>query len=212
MPNTHVVQEGECLLHIGLRYGFDTDSFKDVSGNRELFLNHRTPYILNPGDIVYLPEKNKCLFYCKSGQREELDLPQNAFPLRMKLLNKFGVYRPFCKITVELNNTTKEMISDENGIIVIEMPLSIPQVGLIINDYRYTLRLSYLVPVSEVKGVQQRLAALGYYYGAIDGAPNPDFLEALKLFQAQHCISLTGVVDKATIQKFKEYVDCKRKS
>jgi len=51
---------------------------------------------------------------------------------------------------------------------------------------------------SDVKALQQRLAALKYYPGPADGAFGSDTLEAVWAFQAINRLTVTGVIDAAT--------------
>jgi peptidoglycan hydrolase-like protein with peptidoglycan-binding domain len=51
---------------------------------------------------------------------------------------------------------------------------------------------------SDVKALQQRLAALKYYPGPADGQFGNDTLEAVWAFQEVNGLTVTGVIDKAT--------------
>jgi hypothetical protein len=57
---------------------------------------------------------------------------------------------------------------------------------------------------SDIKALQERLTALGYKLGNIDGKFGPLTSEALLAFQSQNALSTTGVVDSATQAILKE--------
>ena len=51
--------------------------------------------------------------------------------------------------------------------------------------------------------LQDRLAALGYKPGAVDGVAGPRTLDALKSFQADNKLPATGTLDADTIRKLR---------
>ncbi len=71
--------------------------------------------------------------------------------------------------------------------------------------YRFDLR--HLDPCSEVTGAQGRLHLLGYGVGSIDGELGARTQAALRAFQAEHDLEVTGELDDATQAKLAEYSD-----
>lgn len=53
------------------------------------------------------------------------------------------------------------------------------------------------------RDVQIRLAELGYYNGAIDGIVGPRTIQAIRRFQSDHYLEVTGYLDAATLQRLK---------
>ena len=53
----------------------------------------------------------------------------------------------------------------------------------------------------EVRRLQERLQALGYYAGELDGQYGQGTAEAVKLFQAQHGLTSDGVAGEATLSQ-----------
>jgi hypothetical protein len=53
---------------------------------------------------------------------------------------------------------------------------------------------------SSVGQVQAALARKGYYHGAIDGSSGPAFRNALRRYQRDHGLNVTGEVDRSVIE------------
>ena len=51
--------------------------------------------------------------------------------------------------------------------------------------------------------VQRRLAHLGYYHGAIDGEIGPHSRRAIRRYQADHGLPVTGDIDRPLIHSLK---------
>ena len=66
------------------------------------------------------------------------------------------------------------------------------------NGTEYELDLGHLDPIDTVRGVKQRLEALRYYAGPIDGQMDADAIAALKAFQLRQNLSVTGESDQKT--------------
>jgi peptidoglycan hydrolase-like protein with peptidoglycan-binding domain len=68
----------------------------------------------------------------------------------------------------------------------------------------FTLFLGDLDPIEEFRGIQGRLRNLGFSCGRLDGKPGPRTEAALKEFQHQYDLDVTGKVDGQTRDKLKE--------
>ncbi len=67
------------------------------------------------------------------------------------------------------------------------------------------LQLGNLDPISEVRGVKQRLANLGFDCGNTNNDElNEDLEGALSAFQSAHDLDVTGEIDQATRDKLKD--------
>ena len=67
--------------------------------------------------------------------------------------------------------------------------------------------LRHMDPSSEVSGAQGRLALLGYGVSGIDGQLDDSTREALRAFQADFELDVTGELDDPTQSKLKEFTD-----
>ncbi len=60
------------------------------------------------------------------------------------------------------------------------------------------------VEAPDMRGVQEKLSASGFYKGALDGRPGPMTMEALRAFQAREGIKITGTADAETLSRLRE--------
>lgn len=68
----------------------------------------------------------------------------------------------------------------------------------------YSFELRHLDPSTEISGLQGRLRHLGYAVGPADGNLDPRAEEALRAFQTEHELEVTGELDPATQDKLRE--------
>lgn len=73
------------------------------------------------------------------------------------------------------------------------------------DEDEYVLDLRHLDPASEVTGAQGRLRNLGYPCGDIDGVLGPRTKEALRAFQKDNALEVTGELDDATESKLQTF-------
>ena len=83
-PGQHVVQQGESLISLGHRYKIDPQRILDHPENRHLRDQNRETSILNPGDIVTLPERSTKTVSGSTDQRHRFIYRGRFTTLRMK--------------------------------------------------------------------------------------------------------------------------------
>jgi outer membrane protein OmpA-like peptidoglycan-associated protein len=95
---------------------------------------------------------------------------------------------------------------DESGIIDHQVPadagagvltIHLPDAG---ETYEWQLQIGTLESADDVAGMQQRLANLGYHSGAVTGAIDEATTNALRLFQEDFDLKVTGEYDPPTRQ------------
>ena len=62
----------------------------------------------------------------------------------------------------------------------------------------YDLDFGYIDPIEEVTGAQGRLKDLGYFSGEVDGQSGPELELAIRKFQVQQSLQVSGQLDAAT--------------
>jgi hypothetical protein len=72
------------------------------------------------------------------------------------------------------------------------------------NEVTIPLQLGHLAPITELSGVKDRLANLGFDCGDPSERETPEFEQALYAFQEKYGLSLTGKADQATRDKVME--------
>jgi peptidoglycan hydrolase-like protein with peptidoglycan-binding domain len=69
--------------------------------------------------------------------------------------------------------------------------------------------LGHLEPITEIKGVKQRLQNLGYDVGEIDGdATAEEFVTAIGEYQAKHGLEASGRLGDTTREKLETEYGC----
>ena len=108
--------------------------------------------------------------------------------------------------TLQIGAESREGKTDGNGELKENISPVATEAQLFIGKERRELKLSLgeLDPLTEVSGIQARLANLGFDPGPVDGELGPRTQAALQDFQEQHDLEPTGAVDDKTIAALKD--------
>lgn len=199
----HEVEEGEWVGSISAAYGY-FDWEHDVwmrSENKDLRELRKDPHVLAAGDILFIPpweEKNES---CATEQNHKFRLKTPTELLRIRVLGLDGKPLKNEGYVLEIDYAPgggkykqKNKQTDGDGILEEQIP-STSMKGLLRFpklEQRITLRLGYLAPMDLndkeklIKGAQQRLLAVGFDPGTIDGKDGPRTKTAVMGFQ-QFC-------------------------
>ena len=101
---------------------------------------------------------------------------------------------------LDIDGTTFEGTTDPNGRVEAFIPPNAMEGKIVFTETgdEYELDLGDLNPITEVSGVQGRLANLGYYSGRIDGKMDDELQQAIQNFQVAKELEPTGELDDAT--------------
>ena len=197
----HTVQQGECISSIAFENGLFWETVWSHPQNAGLKALRKSPFILQAGDIVFVPEKrqkgvavatNASYVFQRKGVPEKLNLtfqtdeqPRAGVPYRLTI---DGVTR---QGKLDGKGKLSEFIppNAQAGTLVLEDPAA---------EEKYELHLRHLDPVDTVTGLQGRLKNLGLYAGKIDGQPGPETIAAMNLLQLRHGLPETEAPDAAT--------------
>jgi N-acetylmuramoyl-L-alanine amidase len=198
----HVVQQGECLGSLAERYGVSWRRIWSLAENQPLRARERTPNLLFPGDILYVPERDPREEPRPTDQRHRFVLPGRPIRLRLRIL---AAGKPVKneKYRLEVDGTVKQGKTDGDGKLDEPIPGQAAAGVLFLgkDDLRLDLEIGCLDPVREVTGAQARLHNIGYYCGAIDGRIGPISKSALLAFQETNRLSQSGEPDAATRER-----------
>jgi hypothetical protein len=194
------IREGDCVNSIAIAHGFDPETIWNHPGNAELKELRRSPNALLPGDQLEVPplELREDSVATGSVGRFKLTVP----PLKLRLrLTSHGKARG--NLAYELRIDGQEPITgttDGDGWLEQPLPPAAVRATLAIDDgeEQYDLLLGHLDPHDSVTGVQQRLRALGYYFGRVDGNLAAQTQNSLRNFQSQNGLTASGEIDDAT--------------
>ena len=188
----HVVNPGECLTSLAARYGSDFAAIWSHPRNARLHKMRACPNVLNPGDVVFIPDRTQKSASGATGRTHEFVVRHQPAALKILLQDQDGKPLSAVRYVLEVNGETRTGITPADGLLQEEIPadatrgkLTLPSLGL-----DFPLQLGYLDPVDQVEpkrplliGVQSRLQNLGFYAGQTTGAMNDETQTALVRFQ-----------------------------
>jgi Putative peptidoglycan binding domain len=220
-PTYHIVEQGEHLSGIALKYGFhDYVTIWNHAENRELKQKRQNPNVLFPGDRLFIPEKEMKDYSRPTDERHKFKV--RAKPLKLKLKLAKGYDEPIadteCELRIEFDNFA--LTSDSDGRIEHQVSKTAQAASLIIKDkltiknnevpfdIEVPIKIGHLDPVEELSGQRARLANLGYYRGPFDEPEEKEFLSADEEFQCENGLKVDGICGAKTQVKLKEVHGC----
>ena len=205
--SNHTVKAGECISGIAQEYGHHWRKVWD--NNPELQELRANPNILLEGDVVKVPEKKQKTVTVSTGATHRYRRVEYPSKIRLRLL-VYGQPRPGLKYTLEIDGRDPETgVIDADGYVSAWAPPEADEARLTVETdrgkERYTIRLGYLDPFDEVRGVQQRLRNLDIAC-EVTGEDDAQTRQAVSEFQARtDGLEVNGDPrDAATIDKLRE--------
>jgi hypothetical protein len=205
MPD-HTVKPGDTLIRIAHTHGFrDWAIIWNHARNEGLRSRRADPQSLVEGDVVHVPEKELRDVEVATNKRHTFVAKTLTARFEAVLLDERARALTDCRYELEIAGRTLSGRSDGEGRVAIDLPPDASRGwlkawpdgpgGRVIT---WNLRLGHLEPIETTRGVQGRLANLGYYRGPLDGAASPVLEKAVRDFQIVHGVETTGAVDAPT--------------
>lgn len=206
MPIQHTVAPGEDLFVIARRFGFrDHRTIYDDPANAELRRQRPNPGILHPGDLLVIPDRQPRVEEGATDRRHSFRTIGARRWLRLRLLGPFGKPLADRAYTLEVDGRvlSEERRTDEDGQLSEAIPLDATTGKVTVGDLFWHLDIGDLNPLFDapdggVSGAQARLRNLGFDPGPIDGLLGPRTAGALRRFQDDQGMAVTGRLDDAT--------------
>jgi len=210
MPIRHTVSSGDCISSIAFARGFFPDTVWNHADNADLKSEREDPNVLRPGDVVVIPDKTK-------KQVDKADKAKHRFKrkgvpdkLRLQILTENGdpvANRPY---VLDLDGALFNGSTDGDGVIERAVPPDAKRAKLTLENWplEYNLNLGHLAPADTLEGAQMRLNNLGYDCESTGGRLDEPTAKALRRFQGEKELDVTGELDQATIDKLKEVHGC----
>lgn len=190
---------GDCVNSIAFEHGFYPDTIWNDAGNSELREKRKNMDTLFPGDLVTIPEKRRRDETCGAEQRHRFK--RKGYPkvlrIQLKRLDRPLGNKPY-QIQIDRSPTILSGVTDASGYLSVSIPPNAMTAHLFVGDNQYTLLLGHLRPVDTTYGIQQRLAHLNLYHQTPNGTMDAATIAALKSFQREHDLEVTGKPDEAT--------------
>jgi hypothetical protein len=215
----YVVRQGDYLAKIAARLGFDADSVWNAPDNDPLRAQGRTPNVLAPGDILYVPNDKPAWRSLDVGQTNEYVAGSPAVSLTMTFVDENGdpLANTECVYDGLRAVTAPPAATDGAGSLQIQVPVDQEPFLLVFpsTQVSFMVRVGHVDPHTTAAGALQRLYNLGYggrsYFGpeaAAGDLENPDpegaFALMLRSFQHDRGLEQTGELDSATADALKD--------
>jgi hypothetical protein len=212
MPRFHIVESGEHISAIAVRYGFSNyRAIWELEANERLRALRKDPHQLAPGDKVTIPNTVCSVHERSTGATHTFVVYVEKLKLRLRLRNLHQ--KPLADVAVKLTvgGATIDLVSDQSGLVATPVSRDCVTGKLQLGDgYEYSLAIGALGPIEERSGLVARLTNLGFWYGSDDQPDDPDALRlAVELFQSDQGLKPTGEVDSDFVQRLGQVHDCK---
>jgi hypothetical protein len=206
------VKQGDCIMSIAEEFGFTWETIWNHPDNADLKRLRKDPNILFPGDIAVIPDKTPRFETAPTDQLSKFLKKSPMAQVRLRLLDMKRQHRANVQYTATADGVISSGQSDGDGYITIPVPPKTHELKLTVSEGsktdEYTLPLGSIDPIEELSGVQQRLANLGYPCGSEQGTLGELTKAALRAFQKEMKLNVTGNPDDTTRQKLKQMHGC----
>ncbi len=210
MP-VHTVIQGESVLSLSRQYGVPPDKILNHADNSELRQRSRDRGILFQDDDLLIPEIEMREENCATDQRHRFRCTNRNADLRVRFMKK-GEPRSGQSFVVRAGNREIRGNLDNDGWLVARIPADAQEATVTLGEgarqETFQMRVGHLDPISEWRGVQQRLNNLGFACGEENNENNEDTAEAIRMFQTKNGLTSTGELDDATRSRLCEVYGC----
>ncbi|MHB1024432.1 MAG: PGRP and LysM peptidoglycan-binding domain-containing protein [Desulfobacteria bacterium] len=202
----HKVVSGDCMSLIAERYGHDWKKLWNHASNAGLKDKRKNPNVLFDGDEVFVPprEMKQEPAAAERLHRFVRKSTPSKFALRLML---FGKPRSDTPYSFFVNEKVIEGRTDEKGYVRVPLPPGATKGILRVMKgnavEEYEINLGHLDPLTEMKGVQQRLKNLGYECH-VTGKDDEKTRSAISEFQAKNDLDVTGEVGDSTLDALRK--------
>ncbi len=197
----HTVRQGECITSIADKYGLFWETVWNHAQNTELKQQREDPNILQPGDEIFIPEKEVKEENCATEQKHRFLKKGIPAMLKVRILVSDEPLSDQPYTLIIDDQIIAEGTTDEDGFVEEPIPPNAREGSIIVgegeNRLVFPVSLGTLDPIDTDEGVAGRLMDLGY-------PAQDDLNEAIRAFQEDNDIEPTGNIDNETREKLKE--------
>jgi hypothetical protein len=205
MPIKYTAVPGDCLAAIAYANGFAIDTIWDDDANAALRKVRDTPFQLVPGDEVTIPDRVPKEVGCATGKRYTFRRRNVPEQLKIQLFDADKKPRANLAYVLIVDGVRSEGTTDGDGRIQQGILPSARSAMLTLGASEvYELDTGYLLPDTEEGGARARLAALGYLVAEEDGEDPAILADALRAFQTDETLTVTGQIDDDTRSRLRQ--------
>jgi hypothetical protein len=202
----HTVEQGDFISRLAEKYGFaNHETIWNDAANSQLKALRETPNVLNPGDVVQIPEKQIKTVTCQTTLVHIFKVLVDRLELRIVFKNY--VYDPIASTdcTISVDGKAEKKQTNAEGLVTTEISRSAKIAELSINNQTQQAFIGHLNPVTEPSGQIARLNNLGYQAGPIKDPVEEMVRSAIEEFQCDHKpLKVDGVCGKLTQAELKK--------
>lgn len=209
-PGFHRVYQGEWISKLARWYGIPSwHLIWNHPENQELRTKRKTPNILLPGDLVYIPARTPKAVTRSVDRLHKFRVTSGLIPFLLTLYDENKQPRPHVPYGFRVDQGPfAPGRTDDTGVIREKIPPDAETLFLEVDDQVIEINLGHLDPLEEVTGIQARLSHLGYDPGEIDGVYGPRTAAAVRAFQ-RDCtdpkLKVDGICGPKTRDALKKY-------
>ena len=201
----YIVKQGECLSSIAFKHGFHWETLWNLSENAELKRARKSPNVLLPGDRLTIPRLRPGSASANTNGHHRFSVQNVPARVRLRFLEDgepLSGESYYFDNGVEIRSGVLDSQGRLNEIVPPDTESVRVRIGESVDWVEFPL--GSLDPVTEVTGLQGRLANLGYHPGAVDGVMGHKTRGAIARFQVRHGLEPTGKPDSNTRSKLAE--------
>ena len=209
----HQIAAGETLLGLASEHGLGSwEDIVNAPENAAIKDTLADPGVVKTGANIFIPNK---VMKQQPGATDAKHTFSTKVPtawLRLAVKDADGTALASSRFELIVGGKTITGTLDATGTLEQAVPIRTTSATLKVWKADATfevweLRIGYMDPISELTGIQARLANLGFFSGSVDGVLNDDTTAAIKAFQARVGVEPTGAVDDALRAKLASYYD-----
>jgi hypothetical protein len=200
MPQ-YTVRQGDSITSIAFEQGFYWETIWQHPNNAGIRELRENPYVLHPGDELFIPDRQTRQVSGSSEQRHRFRRRGVPERFSVRLLDENEAPRTSEPYTLLIDGVVHQGNTDSDGMIQASVLPNARQGRLIVGEQgreTFHIRLGHLDPPDGISGIQARLRNLGLYHGDIDGQLNPETIAAIEAFQEEKDLEITGEMDDDT--------------
>jgi hypothetical protein len=208
----HEVEPGDTITNISARHGMFPGDVWGAAENAALRERRDHPDVLSPGDVVVVPARRPR--WEKVHADSHCVLRRRGVParLRVRFLDAAGAPRAGLRYLLQVSTASGAMLRHRagetlgNGFVDQPVPPDTVRATITLGTGAarevHEIEVGHLHPVDSVHGLQERLNNLGYSCPE-SGTRDKATIEALRTFQRDHGLEVTGTADAPTRARLK---------